>query len=147
MGGTYIGTFGGPSSSVHGNWMDLFEFHLETHQGEASFSPDFQWHNPRPQIGQTVALLTVEAVREYFGYLGEAPIEFMEKRFIDLSNRIREAVRAHEVFLNKPNARIWFWQIVLQKSFCVVDRKISEPWARFSCKDVGGHMISRLTHQ
>jgi hypothetical protein len=39
-----------------------------------------------------------------------------------------------------------FGGIVLQKSFCIVDHKISEPWARFSCKDVGGHMISRLTH-
>jgi hypothetical protein len=39
-----------------------------------------------------------------------------------------------------------FVPIVLQKSFCIVDHKISEPWARFSCKDVGGHMISRLTH-
>jgi hypothetical protein len=37
--------------------------------------------------------------------------------------------------------------IVLQKSFCIADHKISEPWARFSCKDVGGHVISRLTHQ
>ena len=28
--------------------------------------------------------------------------------------------------------------IVLQKSFCIVDHKNSAPWARFSCKDVGG---------
>jgi hypothetical protein len=27
--------------------------------------------------------------------------------------------------------------------FTVLDHKISEPWARFSCKDVGGHVISR----
>ena len=40
-----------------------------------------------------------------------------------------------------------FGGILLQKSFCVLDHKISEPWARFSCKDVRGHMISRLTHQ
>jgi hypothetical protein len=36
-----------------------------------------------------------------------------------------------------------FVPIVLQKSFCVLDHKISEPWARFSCKGLGGHMISR----
>jgi hypothetical protein len=40
-----------------------------------------------------------------------------------------------------------FWPIVLQKSFSILDHKISEPWARFSCKDMGGHMISRLIHQ
>lgn len=100
LGGTYIGTFGGPSSSVHGNWMDLLEFQLETHHDEEKFSPDFKWHNPRPQIGQTVAFLAVEAGREYFAYVGDGPIEFMEERFDDLSNRIREAARAHETFLN-----------------------------------------------
>ena len=86
LAGTYIGTFGGPSSSVHGNWMDLLEFQLETHHDEGNFSPDFEWHNPRPQIGQTIALLAVEAVREYFAFVGEEPIEFMEESFTDLSN-------------------------------------------------------------
>jgi hypothetical protein len=36
---------------------------------------------------------------------------------------------------------------MLQKCIRIVDQKISGPQARFSCKDVGGHMISRLTHQ
>jgi hypothetical protein len=101
LGGTYVGTFGGPSSSIHGNWMDLLEFQLESHHDEGNFSPDFEWHNPRPQIGQTVAFLAVEATREYFAYVREGPIEFMEVRFADLSNRIREAARAHEAFLNR----------------------------------------------
>lgn len=101
LGGTYIGTFGGPSSSVHGNWMDMLEFQLETHHGERNFSPSFEWHNPRPQIGQTVAFLAVEAAREYFAFVGEGPIEFIEEKFDDLSNRIREAARAHEAFLNR----------------------------------------------
>jgi hypothetical protein len=102
LGKTYIGTFGGPSSSVHGNWMDLLEFQLETHHDEGNFSPDFEWHNPRPQIGQSVALLAVEAVREYFAHMGEGPVEFMEDRFTDLSSRIRQAMRSHEAFLNRP---------------------------------------------
>jgi Family of unknown function (DUF5677) len=101
LGGTYIGTFGGPSSSVHGNWTDLLEFQLETHHNEGNFSPEFEWHNPRPQIGQTVALLAVDAAREYFAYVGGGPIQFMEDTFANLSNRIREAARAHEAFLNK----------------------------------------------
>jgi hypothetical protein len=101
LGGAYIGAFGGPSSSVHGNWMDLLEFQLETHYDDGNFSPDFEWHNPRPQIGQTVAFLAVEAAREYFAYVGEGPNDFMEERFAELSNRIREAASAHEAFLNK----------------------------------------------
>jgi len=106
LGGTYIGTFGGPSSSVHGNWMDLLEFQLETYHDEGNFSPDFDWHNPRPQIGQTVALLAVEAVREYFAHVGEGPVGFIEDRFTDLSNRIRQAMLAHEAFLNRPRESV-----------------------------------------
>jgi hypothetical protein len=99
LSGTYIGTFGGPSSSVHGNWVDMLEFQLETNHDESSFSPNFKWHAPRPQIGQTIAFLAVEAAREYFSYIGGGPIEFLEEEFADLSNRIREAALAHEAFL------------------------------------------------
>ena len=38
LGGTYVGTFGGPSSSVHGNWMDLLEFQLETRRPRRFFT-------------------------------------------------------------------------------------------------------------
>jgi hypothetical protein len=34
-------------------------------------------------------------------------------------------------------ARVRFWQILLQKSFCTGDQKFSGPYTRFSGKDVG----------
>jgi hypothetical protein len=45
--------------------------------------------------------------------------------------------------IRKCGGDVRLWPIVLQKSFCLFDQKVSEPWARFSCKDVRGHMISR----
>jgi hypothetical protein len=95
----YLGSFGGASSAVHGSWMDLLEFHLDTNHDEASFAPRFDWRNPRPQIGQTVALLATQVVRDYFEFMGEGPIEFMDEKFEDLSNRIRVAAQAHDAFL------------------------------------------------
>jgi hypothetical protein len=100
LGGTYLATFGGPSSSVHGSWGDLLEFQLETDHEAGSFAPTFEWHRPRPQIGETVAFLAVEAVGEYFAYVGDGSVDFIEERLDDLSNRIREAARAHEAFLS-----------------------------------------------
>jgi hypothetical protein len=35
----YLGTFGGPSASVHGNWMDLLGMHLDDHDGGEGFTP------------------------------------------------------------------------------------------------------------
>ena len=104
LGEAYLGTFGGPSSSVHGNWMDLLEFQLETHHHDGNFSPSFEWRNPRPQIGQTVALLSVEAVRDYFNYVAGGSFQLMEQKFEGLSGRIREAMRAHEEFLIQTGA-------------------------------------------
>ena len=90
LGGTYLGVFGGPSSSVHGNWGDLLEFQLETDHEAGTFAPILEWHHPRPQIGETVAFLAVEAIREYFDHVGEGPVEFLEHRLDDLSDRIGE---------------------------------------------------------
>jgi hypothetical protein len=100
----YLGSFGGSSAAVHGSWMDLLEFQLETNHDEISFAPSFGWANPRPQLGQTVAYLATEAVRDYFNFMGEGPIEFMEEKFDDLSKRIRKAAQAHDQFLALTNA-------------------------------------------
>ena len=95
----YLGAFGGASAAVHGSWMDLLEFQLDTNHAEANFAPSFQWRNPRPQIGQTVAFLATEAARDYFNFMGEGPIEFMDEKFDELSSRIRKAAQAHDFFL------------------------------------------------
>ena len=100
----YLGAFGGVSAAVHGSWMDLLEFQLDTNHAEANFAPSFQWRNPRPQIGQTVAFLATEAARDYFNFMGEGPIEFMDEKFDELSSRIRKAAQAHDSFLVSTNA-------------------------------------------
>lgn len=99
LGDAYLGSFGGASAAVHGSWMDLLEFQLDTNHNEVSFAPRFAWANPRPQIGQTVAYLATRAVRDYFNFVGEGPIEFLDTKFDNLSNRIREAAQAHDSFL------------------------------------------------
>lgn len=92
----YLGTFGGPSASVHGNWMDLLENHLEEHDGQG-FSPRGTWRHPRPQIGDTIALLTVEAVQDYLNLLFGDDLALSPLH--DLSERILTAMRSHEDFL------------------------------------------------
>jgi hypothetical protein len=102
--GGYLGTFGGPSSSVHGNWGDLLEFQLDTNHDEGTFTPSFAWRNPRPQIATGVAFLAVAAARDYFNFMGEGPVEFMDEKLDELSDRIRVAARAHESFLIRSRA-------------------------------------------
>jgi hypothetical protein len=104
LGEAYLGAFRGPSASVHGNWMDLLEFQLDTDHDERTFAPSFEWRNPRPQIAQTIAHLATEAVRDYFRHLGEGPLGFIDERFDELSSRILEAMKAHEAYLVRSGA-------------------------------------------
>jgi Family of unknown function (DUF5677) len=104
LGEAYLGAFRGPSASVHGNWMDLLEFQLDTAHDEGTFAPSFEWRNPRPQIAQTIAYLATGAVRDYFRHLGDGSIQFIDERFDELSSRIVEAMKAHEDYLTRSGA-------------------------------------------
>ncbi|MGX4806944.1 DUF5677 domain-containing protein [Bradyrhizobium guangdongense] len=104
LGEAYLGAFRGPSASVHGNWMDLLEFQLETDHEEGTFVPGFEWRDPRPQIAQTIAYLSVEAARDYFAHLGDGRLDFIDERFDELAARISLAAKAHEEFLVKSGA-------------------------------------------
>jgi hypothetical protein len=37
----YLAAFGGGSQNVHGNWMDLLEYHLE--EDGDGFAPSLEW--------------------------------------------------------------------------------------------------------
>jgi uncharacterized protein DUF5677 len=100
----YLGSFGGPSASVHGGWMDLLGMQLITHDDDRSFTGRFSWSPPRPQIADTVALLATTAIKDYFNHLSEGPTEILDEKLDDLSGRIQEAMRAHESFLIKSGA-------------------------------------------
>jgi hypothetical protein len=104
LGETYLGTFGGPSASVHGNWMDLLGMHLRPHDSGDGYIGDFTWSRPRPQIADTIALLATTAVKDYFNHLSDGPAELIDEKLDDLFDRIREAMHAHESFLTRTRA-------------------------------------------
>ena len=97
FGEAYLGTFAGPSHSVHGNWQDLLEHLLEVVDG--GFLPDFEWHTPRPQLLTTIAHLTIITLDEFFseiiGPAGSAVAEMLP----DLNERVKRLVQLHEEFL------------------------------------------------
>lgn len=94
----YLAVFGGGSHTVHGNWMDLLEYHLEEIDG--GFGPQPEWQHPRPQILFVTALLATESVGEYFTYIGDKKIaQLVDSKLVDLVNRIRQTDEVHERFL------------------------------------------------
>lgn len=93
----YLGAFAGPSHSVHGNWQDLLEYHLEAE--DDGFSPDFEWHAPRPQSLTTVAHLTVITLREFFSEIIGPAGNAVAEKLPDLYERIQRLAHLHEEFL------------------------------------------------
>lgn len=93
----YLGAFGGPSHSVHGNWQDLLEYHLIPE--DDGFIPSFEWHPPRPQLLTTVAYLSISALSEFFSKIIGPAGDGVAQRFPDLLERIQRLVRLHEEFL------------------------------------------------
>jgi Family of unknown function (DUF5677) len=94
----YLATFGGGSQNVHGNWMDLLEYHLEYE--EKGFRAHLEWHNPRPQIGLAVAQMTTEVVTRFFDFVGAfKEIEGLAARVDDLAKRVYRANAGHERFV------------------------------------------------
>src|SRR5262245_11904317 len=63
----YVAAFGGGSQSIHGNWSELYRFHL--HWDGAAFTPNTEWKNPRPQIINALALVVIGTFRPYFHFM------------------------------------------------------------------------------
>ncbi len=100
LAGAYRPAVGGGSHSVHGNWMDLLEYHLKG--TEYGFEPQFEWRRPRPQVLFMLALLTVETVQEYLVFIGGEEVGCIaEKELVDLSLRVTQSDQAHERFLSQ----------------------------------------------
>jgi hypothetical protein len=95
---TYLGAFGGPSHSVHGNWQDLIEYHLKPE--EDGFLPNFEWHPPRPQLLTTIAILTVGTLAEFFSEIIGPAGDAVAEKLPDLNERVRLLIRLHEEFLS-----------------------------------------------
>jgi Family of unknown function (DUF5677) len=93
----YLGAFAGPSHSVHGNWQDLLEYHLDA--DDDGYRADLEWHRPRPQLLSTLAHLTMKTLNLYFSeVVGEAGNRITE-RFPDFEDRLGTFVNLHEEFL------------------------------------------------
>lgn len=101
---TYLGMFGGPSQSVHGNWMDLVQYHLEPPGKDESggFEPSLGWTEPRPQPLLAIAKLTVQAVADFFAYVvGAENMTQIEPPLEALYRRIELVDQLHEDHMNR----------------------------------------------
>jgi uncharacterized protein DUF5677 len=100
FGEVYLTTFSGPSHSVHGNWMDLLEYHLD--QTGSGYGPALDWQRPRPQILLAIAHFCVDVIECYFKYLsGNETAEEMNEALNDLALRVTIVNSAHEEFVTK----------------------------------------------
>ena len=94
----YLAAFGGGSQNVHGNWMDLLEYHLEDDRG--GFVASLEWHRPRPQIGLAIAQMATNVVARFFTFVGAFEnVERLDVRLDGLAERINRANVGHERFI------------------------------------------------
>lgn len=94
----YLAAFGGGSHSVHGNWQDLLEYHLETID-DSSYRPSFEWRNPRPQILEALTTLIVDSVADYVDFITESGADEFFERLDSLRERTLQLSMLHEQFL------------------------------------------------
>lgn len=94
----YLAVFGGGSHSIHGNWQDLLEYHLEE-LDDHSYRPDMGWSRPRPQLLEALVTLTCEALLDYLRFVS-LPDEYgMFERLDNLGHRTQKLSELHEKFL------------------------------------------------
>lgn len=98
----YLGAFAGPSHSVHGNWQDLLEYHLDS--DDTGYMVDLQWHQPRPQLLSTLAHLAVGTLAEFYSQAIGPAGDLMAQQLPDLRQRIETFVHLHEEFLARDRA-------------------------------------------
>jgi hypothetical protein len=100
LGEAYLAAFGGPSHGIHGNWQDLLEYHLKSDE-HGHFTPDFEWHRPRPQYLNVVTLQAAEVSKQYVAWLGFQEIEKLTEALSELQERVLTLDSAHEKWLNQ----------------------------------------------
>ena len=97
--------FGAGSNFIHGNFMDLYEFHMQPVEGGYKAVQTFK--RPRPQPILVIARVTTGTVIEYFEYLetsnlidGEC-VSLIRDRIYSLIDSIRQVAIKHEEYLNR----------------------------------------------
>jgi hypothetical protein len=96
----YLAAFGGGSHTIHGNWQDLLEYHLEKIDDNA-YRSNIGWHAPRPQILEALVTLTADALADYIQFIAGSDASDFLKRLQDLSDRTYQLSELHENFLVK----------------------------------------------
>ena len=94
----YLAVFGGGSHSIHGNWQDLLEYHLEK-VDDHSYRPSMGWRAPRPQLLEALITLTSQALLDYLHFLSLPDAHEMYERLHDLRQRTHQLSELHEKFL------------------------------------------------
>jgi hypothetical protein len=96
--GMYLAAFGGGSQNVHGNWMDMLEYHLD--EDGDGFVPSLEWRRPRPQVGLAIAQMAADVVTRFFRLVQAfEEVQGLDDRLEDLAERINRANVGHERFV------------------------------------------------
>lgn len=98
---TYLSLYGGSSRSIHGNWTDILDHHLE--YIDSGFIPNFSWGCPRPQQILPISQLILETTREFLVYAGSSPQAPILARIDAIFENVRVADAAHEVLLSSQH--------------------------------------------
>jgi hypothetical protein len=97
----YSFIYGAGSHAIHGNWQDLFSFHLE--KGENGYFPKPEWTTPQIQILTTATLLSCDLLKEYCKtfFSGDEEREELFRIIDDISKRCEILTELHEKHLSE----------------------------------------------
>jgi hypothetical protein len=92
-----------PSHAIHGTWVDLLLYHLESKEG--GFSPKPTWANVDARLLAPIGVYVLEAAREYIKmFFGELPeVKPLYGRMDDLKERLLKVNKEHESWLQKES--------------------------------------------
>ena len=100
----YLGAFAGPSHSVHGNWHDLLEYHMDFESDD--YLSELRWHRPRPQLLTTLAILAIHTLEMYLSEIVGPAADDIAKALPGVKSRVLQFVQLHEEFLGRGASAI-----------------------------------------
>jgi hypothetical protein len=90
----YIAFVGGTSHSIHGNWMDILNFHLE--EKEDKFVPKMSWSSPQPQLLLSTAFLCTQLSIDFLRSIDIPPGHALHDRLLKLLKKTITVDMSHE---------------------------------------------------
>ena len=84
-----------PSHAIHGDWVDLIQYHLEP-KGEG-FEPRFDWWPSDGELLMGISLFALDAANHYLvTYFDETDVAPLTKRIVDLQARFQKVSATSE---------------------------------------------------